>query len=82
MSSHQHGYLKPHPSIFEAALRLLDTRADESVMVGDSYAHDIEGARAVGMRGVLVQRSSQQPFRSGVDGVPVIGSLAELVGLL
>lgn len=78
VSSHQHGYLKPHPSIFEAALRLLDVRAEESVMVGDSYAHDIEGARSVGMRGVLVLRSPDEPFATAVEGVPVIRDLSEL----
>jgi putative hydrolase of the HAD superfamily len=78
VSSHQHGYLKPHPSIFEAALKLLDVSAEESVMVGDSYAHDIEGARRVGMRGVLVLRSPDEPFATAVAGVPVIRDLSEL----
>jgi putative hydrolase of the HAD superfamily len=82
VSSHEHGYLKPHPSIFEAALRLLDVRAQESVMVGDSYAHDIEGARKVGMRGVLVVRSPDEPFAMPVDDVPVIRDLSELADLL
>jgi FMN phosphatase YigB (HAD superfamily) len=49
-------------------------------MVGDSLAHDIEGARRAGMRGVLVHRS-EAPAPS-VDDVPVISSLGELVGLL
>src|SRR5687767_12219025 len=57
LSSSDHGYLKPHPSIFKAALELLDVSAADAVMVGDSLAHDIEGARRVGMRGILVQRS-------------------------
>lgn len=78
VSSHQHGYLKPHPSIFEAALKLLDVSAEESVMVGDSYAHDIEGARRVGMRGVLVLRSPDEPFATAVEDVPVIRDLSEL----
>ena len=49
--------MKPHPSIFEAALRKAGVTPDESVMVGDSLAHDIAGARRIGMRGVLVARS-------------------------
>ena len=36
--------MKPHPSIFEAALRLIGVPAAEAVMVGDSLTHDIEGA--------------------------------------
>ena len=81
LSSSEHGYLKPHPSIFESALELLGVSAAESVMVGDSLAHDIEGARRVGMRGILVQRS---PDGSGAKppDVPVISNLSELIAHL
>ena len=77
LSSSEHGYLKPHPSIFESALKLLDVAAEESVMVGDSLAHDIEGARRVGMRGILVQRSPGATAATPAD-VPVIRDLSEL----
>jgi FMN phosphatase YigB (HAD superfamily) len=49
-------------------------------MVGDSIAHDVEGARRLGMRAVLLSRggvASQCP-----PGVPVIRSLRELPALL
>ena len=83
ISSSEHGYLKPHPSIFEAALSLVGASAGESVMVGDSLPHDIEGARRVGMRGVLVQRGDPgiSPH-TGADDVPVIRTLTELPALL
>jgi putative hydrolase of the HAD superfamily len=77
LSSSDHGYLKPHPSIFESALKLLGVSAEESVMVGDSLAHDIEGARRVGMRGILVQRSPSAHTAAPAD-VPVITGLSEL----
>ena len=80
ISSSDHGYLKPHPSIFESALKLLDVSAAESVMVGDSVAHDIEGARRVGMRGVLVHRSAGDAVVPA--DVPVIRSLRELTSCL
>ncbi len=80
ISSSEHGYMKPHPSIFHAALDRVGARADESVMVGDSLSHDIEGARRVGMRGVLVHRSDD-PLPDRTD-VPVIRSMADLPGLL
>jgi putative hydrolase of the HAD superfamily len=83
ISSSEHGFLKPHPSIFEAALRLVGVDAGESLMVGDSLPHDVEGARRAGMRGVLVRRSelgiSHHP---GAADVPVIQSLLELPRLL
>ena len=81
VSSSDHGYLKPHPSIFEAALKLVGVSAAESVMVGDSFPHDIEGARRVGMRGILVQRSPDGAVPPASD-VPVIRDLSELSGFL
>lgn len=56
VGSRAHGKVKPHRSIFEAALAALDAAAPEAVMVGDSYADDIEGARALGMRAILLDR--------------------------
>jgi putative hydrolase of the HAD superfamily len=81
LSSSEHGYLKPHPSIFESALKLLGVAAAESVMVGDSLLHDIEGARRVGMRGILVQRSADASLARS-PAVPVIRDLSELPPLL
>jgi putative hydrolase of the HAD superfamily len=81
ISSSEHGYMKPHRSIFEAALRLVGVDAADAVMVGDSLAHDIEGARRVGMRGVLVQRSDALPANVP-DDVAVIRDLSELASIL
>jgi HAD superfamily hydrolase (TIGR01662 family) len=79
VSSSEHGYLKPHPSIFEEALARLGAVACNTVMVGDSLAHDIDGAMAVGMRGVLIRRDGA-PLPAGTmpGGVPVICSLTDL----
>ena len=81
ISSSQHGYMKPHPSIFEAALKLAGVSALDAVMVGDSLTQDIQGARRVGMRGVLVRRSepANAPPESGVS---VITTLLDLPNLL
>jgi len=81
ISSSEHGYMKPHPSIFEAALKLVGAPAEESIMVGDSYAHDIAGAQRVGIRGVLVQRSPDGAAQTTPD-VTVIRDLSELAGLI
>ena len=42
VSSSDHGRMKPHPSIFNALLGLMDAAPAESVMVGDSVRHDVE----------------------------------------
>ena len=81
LSSSDHGYMKPHPSIFEAALKLVDARPTESVMVGDSLNHDIRGARQVGMNGVLIERSATSDSETP-DGVRVIRTLTELPEVL
>jgi putative hydrolase of the HAD superfamily len=80
LSSSDHGYMKPHPSIFEAALARISVPPGEAVMVGDSVAHDIEGARGIGMRGILVARSGLS--KGAPPDVPVINSLRELRGVL
>jgi putative hydrolase of the HAD superfamily len=81
ISSSEHGYLKPHPSIFESALTRAGVSAHESVMVGDSYPHDVEGARHVGMRGILVQRTPRLSAPVPPD-VSVIRDLSELPALI
>jgi HAD superfamily hydrolase (TIGR01662 family) len=80
VSSADHGYMKPHPSIFESALAQVGVAPAQAVMVGDSLAHDIEGARQLGMRAVLVWRSGQ-PVACPPD-VPVIRTLRDLPALL
>jgi putative hydrolase of the HAD superfamily len=56
-----HGRIKPHPSIFETALAALEIEPGEAVMVGDSYEDDVQGARALGMRAILVDRDGRYP---------------------
>src|SRR5262249_49074727 len=74
ISSFHHGRSKPHASIFRAVLDLLEVEPAEAAMVGDQVADDIEGARALGMRAVLVDRDGLHP-----DFEPRITGLAELL---
>jgi len=80
ISSFDHGFMKPHPSIFEEGLRRAGVAASEAVMVGDSVPHDIHGALRLGMRGILVARSGLST--GAPPEVPVIKSLRELRPLL
>ena len=61
ISSFHHGKTKPHASIFRAVLDLLEVAPSEAAMVGDTIEADIEGALAVGMQAVLVDRLDQCP---------------------
>ena len=56
ISSFFHGKTKPHASIFRAVLDLLDVAPDEATMVGDTVGDDVEGARAIGMPAILLDR--------------------------
>lgn len=46
--------MKPLPLGYRRALRLLDARADETVMIGDQLLTDVAGAHALGMKAYLV----------------------------
>lgn len=78
VSSSEHGYMKPHQSIFDEALRRAGARPEEAVMVGDSLRADIQGALAAGLRAVLIRRSGDRPTNLPAT-VTVISSLRDLV---
>jgi putative hydrolase of the HAD superfamily len=85
VSSSDHGMMKPHASIFNAVLNLMGVSAGDTMMVGDSVRHDVEGALHAGMRAALLHRSgTPHPLETelAARGVPTIRSLRELPGLL
>ena len=43
------GINKPQPEIFRIALERNGVKADEAIMIGDSYSSDIAGAKAAGI---------------------------------
>jgi putative hydrolase of the HAD superfamily len=51
------GARKPDPAIFAAALELAGCSADEALHVGDTPEEDIAGARAAGIRALLLDRA-------------------------
>jgi HAD superfamily hydrolase (TIGR01662 family) len=61
VASRYHGKVKPDPTIFRKALAGLGVEPGEAAMVGDQLEDDIEGARALGMRAVLVDREDRYP---------------------
>jgi HAD superfamily hydrolase (TIGR01509 family) len=68
------GYEKPHPAIFEAALRELGARPEESLYVGDGYSVDYVGATNAGMQAMLLDVSGT--YRD--SDYARVASLAEL----
>ena len=71
------GAAKPDAAMFERALALAGVEPPDAVHVGDSIENDVEGARAAGIRAILVARGG-----GPAPGVEAIRSLTELSALL
>jgi putative hydrolase of the HAD superfamily len=71
------GAAKPDPAAFRKALELAGVDAAGAVHVGDSVDNDVTGARALGIRAILVQRVGEPP--PGVESVRTLTELATLV---
>ena len=79
VTSQDAGIEKPHPPIFRLALARASAKPEEAMHVGDSPVSDVEGARNVGIKPLLIDRDGVMP---GYRGCPRITSLAEITGYL
>ena len=74
LPSAEAGADKPDPRIFRRAFELAQVEPELSAHVGDSYSADVQGARGVGIAGILVQREGDLEFDCptvrGLDEVP------------
>jgi putative hydrolase of the HAD superfamily len=75
------GSAKPDPAIFAHALAALDCRPDDAVMIGDSWAADVEGAEAAGIRAIWFNRVGRPAPRS-TRGVLEIATLTPIDGVM
>lgn len=79
------GFNKPDPRIFQTALKAVNVKPEEAVMVGNRIAADILGGNRIGMKTILykwnerylneIKTPEEQPIR-------VINSLKELPKIL
>jgi putative hydrolase of the HAD superfamily len=67
VTSAELGAAKPERAIFEHALALAGAGPGRAWHAGDSVREDVEGARAAGIRAVLVARAEPAPGRAGGD---------------
>jgi len=72
------GVEKPHPEIFQIALRRAKVAPAETLFVGDTNATDMGGAQLAGLRGVLIDRVGAYPHAT----CPRITLLPELEQVL
>lgn len=76
------GLSKPDPRIFMTAVQALGIEPGRTVMVGDSLARDMAGARAAGMAHIWLTRAPERQGRPCCPGDRVIRSLRDLEGIL
>jgi HAD superfamily hydrolase (TIGR01509 family) len=76
IDSCEEGVEKPDPRLFQIALERSGAATDSTIHVGDFYQVDIVGARAAGLRAILLDETN---LRTDAD-CPRVSSLGELVG--
>jgi putative hydrolase of the HAD superfamily len=76
VTSQDAGSNKPHPEIFQEALRRAGVQPAEAIYVGDQYQVDVIGANGAGMKGVLIDRIGHH---EEITDCPRLRSLTELV---
>jgi FMN phosphatase YigB (HAD superfamily) len=69
------GYRKPHPAMFEAALRAANCGVESCVMVGNSEVKDIQPAVAMGMRAIRV--AIEEPLPASTAAQAMASNLSE-----
>ena len=77
--SDQIGISKPNPKLYQTALRTLGLQAGEVMYVGDSPAHDVAPAKALGMIAVFSSRASR--YETETTGVLPDHSVADFTEL-
>jgi putative hydrolase of the HAD superfamily len=75
LDSNDEGVEKPDPKFFEIALARSGARRETTIHVGDLYRVDVVGARAAGLRAVLLDQAGLYPDAD----CPRVRSLGELV---
>ncbi|MBA4179993.1 MAG: hypothetical protein C0506_05330 [Anaerolinea sp.] len=80
VSSADVGLAKPNPAIFHRALQTMGLDPQETLFVGDRVETDIIGARAAGLRAVLIQRTARARDASGYLVIERLSALNDLLG--
>lgn len=75
VTSQEVGFNKPHPEIFQAALKQAGVKSSEAIYVGDQYQIDVVGASKVGMLGILLDRNG---FFEEITDCPKVRRLTEV----
>ena len=63
------GHLKPHPAVFQLALRAAGASPERCVVIGNKEENDIVPALALGMRAILVHPDDPSPTSSRAHAI-------------
>jgi putative hydrolase of the HAD superfamily len=77
VTSQDTGFSKPHPGIFQAALKQAGVEPSEAIYVGDQYQYDVVGANGAGMLGILLDRSGYAEEAADSPRIQSLNQLAE-----
>ncbi|MEW9698397.1 HAD family hydrolase [Paenibacillus sp. SI8] len=80
-SSEKDGPRKPHPAIFETALKKMGTTPGQSVMVGNSWRNDVVGATSCGLDAIWIHPGNMKKIserRIGKQKVIIVRSFKQL----
>ncbi len=64
VTSVEFGIRKPASEIFDYTLKILGTKNEDCIYVGDNYAADFVGARSAGIRPLLIDPLERAPIAS------------------
>lgn len=78
------GYYKPHPVIYQTAVRSLGLTAEEICFIGDNWEEDVVGPTQQGMQAIWVKppRKQQEDWQVQAPGVAVVEKLEQVLGIL
>jgi len=74
--SSETGFAKPHPEIFQAAIRKTDVPAARILFVGDNLADDVQAGAKAGLHTILIDRNGRH---TGSVSVETVQNLRELL---
>ena len=71
---------KPASAFYQAALDILKTEPEETIMIGDDIRGDVAGAQSAGMQGILVKTGKYRPedMQQGIQPNAILNSIIDL----
>ena len=79
LCSEEIGKAKPHPLVFEGALKRTKAKAANSIMIGDDFNADVVGAENAGIRAVLFDPYKKYEGKAGLERIDHLEEIPPLI---